>query len=159
MSFESGDENRDREAEEQSHLQDHLAFCGDIQPVGINQFQSQAPQGPEEPCNLQVQDNNERGKVMVMPIKLGKFRNTADSRKSETGNVPDSSRDFRRCYSMGSYECAIDPSNLEVVIAVAPCRRQTAIRLPLTPGHRHAFSECIPQYAEMSHNSFPGICL
>lgn len=69
MSFESGDENRDREAEEQSHLQDHLAFCGDIQQVGINQFQSQAPQGPEEPCNLQVQDNNKRGKVMVMPIR------------------------------------------------------------------------------------------
>lgn len=53
---------------------------------------------------------------------------------------------------MGSYECAIDPSNLEVVIAVGPCRRQTAIRLLLTPGHRHAFSECIAQYAEMCHN-------
>lgn len=155
FTFESGDESRDTEADEQSHLQDHLPFCGDTQQPGINQVQSQAPQNPEESLYKswpQVQNNNESGKVMIMPIKLGKFRNIADCKKNETRNVAGSSRDIRRCYSMGSYEYAIDPSNLEVVIAIAPCRRQTAIRLPLTPGHRHALSECTSQYAEMSHS-------
>lgn len=152
FTFESGDENRDTDAEEESHLQD--------QQLGINQVQSQEPQTPEGslysswPCNIQVEQNKnqsgESGKVMIMPIKLGKFRKIADCKQSETGNVAGSSRDVRRCYSMGSYEYAIDPSNLEVVIAVAPCRRQTGVKLPLIPGHRHALSECIPGYAEMS---------
>lgn len=152
FTFESGDENRDSEAEEESHLQD--------QQLGINQVQLQEPQMPEEslygswPCNIQVQNKNESdesGKVMIMPIKLGKFRKIADCKRSETGNVAGSSRDVRRCYSMGSYEYAIDPSNLEVVITVAPRRRQTAVKLPLIPGHRHALSECIPGNAEMGH--------
>eukprot|EP01018_Ginkgo_biloba_P007225 Gb_41385 [translate_table: standard] len=91
----------------------------------------------------------------MVPIKLGKFRNIDGGGETSVGGS--SSIDPRRCYSMGSYEYVLDPSNLQVFVAPTPHRKQSSTKnLPLNPGHRPNLSECmLPEQVERSIQMTP----
>eukprot|EP01018_Ginkgo_biloba_P006171 Gb_00508 [translate_table: standard] len=162
LTFESGDESRDTDRDEQegSFRNHNVEGITEGSIVGMNiesAVQEQAPKRPGQSSivasnpwiqfNGEEQINNGNGEFMIMPIKLGKFRNITDGKGGESGSS--SRTDIRRSYSMGSYEYVLDPSNLQVFIAFTPYRRQTSIKPPITPGHRPAFSDCSPEHMEI----------
>ncbi|XP_031482316.1 putative RING-H2 finger protein ATL49 [Nymphaea colorata] len=109
-------------------------------------------------------DNPAREEAKVVPVKLGKLRNTDAVGGTVAGDVSArgigagessssiSNVDSRRCYSMGSFEYVLDEASL-LQVPIVPVKRKrptTTAPLPLVPGHRPTVSMC-----DFSKNSQP----
>uniref|UniRef100_A0A1D1YIU7 RING-type E3 ubiquitin transferase n=1 Tax=Anthurium amnicola TaxID=1678845 RepID=A0A1D1YIU7_9ARAE len=113
--LESGEESS-REVAPDDGEQDTPGSLAVGSPQKAGEAGVETPEAPEEP--------------LVVPVKLGKFRNV-DAGAGEGGEG--SSVQERRCLSMGSFEYVMDETAL-LKVAIPPPERK--------PGHRPAMSDC-----------------
>ncbi|XP_022866091.1 RING-H2 finger protein ATL13-like, partial [Olea europaea var. sylvestris] len=110
-----------------------------------NEFKPPHEEPVHNSCEIQSKDEGNQQIVVgsggkLVRIKLGKFNNVEGRGESSS----DSSSDARRCFSMGSFAYVMD-ENLSLQVPIrTPMKKQSTKKhtLPLTPGHRQAFSEC-----------------
>ncbi|MQM08887.1 hypothetical protein Taro_041745 [Colocasia esculenta] len=94
--------------------------------------------GPKEEALPAYGETPPPSATVVLPVKLGKFRNVDAGGGGEGSSFSSGSIDERRCFSMGSFEYVMDETT-PLRVAIRPPSRK-----PITkrPGHRAAMSDC-----------------